>query len=359
MFLGAHRFAQTRADWKLVWTAGTTRLRWWQALETEPDGILAVVQAEFQETFLSQLGRRKLVVLNTMRGALPMVISDGRAAARRGAGYLLDRRLRNFAYVGWRGMYFAELRREGLVEALRAAGREEEVPSIDFETPLYVPPGLDEWLRALPLPCGVVCANDQIALQIILRGLALGLEIPGDLAVLGISNDEMTCAESPVSISSVEQHFEEVGYRAAQLMDGLLRGERAPRQPVLVPPGEVVERGSTRVLGVDDPLVRAALTIINEPHADPLTMPQLMSRLGQVSQRLLELRFQEVLGRSPYQEILQTRVRHAKRLLRSTRFSLEEIAVQAGFGDPSVFSRHFRKMTGQTASQYRRQSRVR
>jgi transcriptional regulator GlxA family with amidase domain len=82
-------------------------------------------------------------------------------------------------------------------------------------------------------------------------------------------------------------------------------------------------------------------------------MPQLMERLGNVSQRLLELRFKEVLGRSPYQEILHARVGHAKRLLRSTRIPLDEVASQAGFSGPSVFSRHFRKLCQQTPSQYR------
>lgn len=358
-FLGVHRFAHTRTDWDLVWRDGTTLLPWRSALDSKPDGILGVLSSRDGQISAADFARQHVVILNTFPCPCHLVISDSLAAARRAAAYLLERRLRHFAFVGWGGMYFSELRKKGFQQALREAGHLERVEGLDFSQPTVPPKQIGAWLHRLRVPCGILCANDQLALHTITAALDAGLDVPVDLAVLGIGNDEMVCAESPVPISSVEQHFEEVGFRAAQFLDDLLRGKPAPPTPLLIPPGEIVERGSTRVLGVEDPLVRQALTIIREPRSEPLTMPLLMARLGNVSQRLLELRFKEVLGRSPYQEILCARISHAKRLLRSTRYSLEEIAEQTGFGDPSVFSRHFRKICQQTASQYRRDHRAR
>ncbi len=64
--------------------------------------------------------------------------------------------------------------------------------------------------------------------------------------------------------------------------------------------------------------------------------------------------FKKVMGLS-YQEYLNNRrIAKAKSLLRSSSRSISEIAVSLGFADPTGFGRIFKKLTGQTASAYRR-----
>lgn len=355
-FLGAHKFAHTRSNWKIVWDAGTSFLTWEQALRCQPDGILGVLNPGTRNPG----GRRtdvKIVILNNEPCEFPQVVADGAEAARRAAAHLLTRRLKHFAFLGSEGAHFSRMRQQGFLEGLEAGGHQGRVITEDFRASTEHEGFLEKWLRTLPLPCGLLCANDLMGMKVIHACRRANLEVPREIAVLGISNYEMICAEAPVTLSSVEQHFEQVGHQGAALLDDLLNGKPAPAAPIFIPPGEVVVRESTRTFGVEDPLVRRALLIIDEDREEPLTMTMLLTRLGNVSQRLVELRFKKVLGRSPYQEILQSRITKARRLLRSTALSLEDIAYKAGFSDPPTFSHHFRKACHQTPSQYRKSSR--
>ena len=51
----------------------------------------------------------------------------------------------------------------------------------------------------------------------------------------------------------------------------------------------------------------------------------------------------------------QQQVTEAKRSLVYTGMSINEIAYELGFKDPAYFSRFFSKMTGQQASQFRKE----
>ena len=75
------------------------------------------------------------------------------------------------------------------------------------------------------------------------------------------------------------------------------------------------------------------------------------AQLG-ISERTMQRRLQEE-GTS-YQEILDnTRHYLARELLRTTRVSLADVALQLGYAEPSTFFRAFRKWEGMTPGQYR------
>ena len=64
--------------------------------------------------------------------------------------------------------------------------------------------------------------------------------------------------------------------------------------------------------------------------------------------------FKEHFGLTLTEFINRSRLERACRLLETTRLSAEEIAVQAGFGNRTVFYRLFREKTGLTPQQYRK-----
>lgn len=64
--------------------------------------------------------------------------------------------------------------------------------------------------------------------------------------------------------------------------------------------------------------------------------------------------FTQIMGTTPYQYILQTRVNNAKRLLIDTAQSMDEIAVMAGFCDSKNFIMNFKKQTGITPGMFRK-----
>lgn len=63
--------------------------------------------------------------------------------------------------------------------------------------------------------------------------------------------------------------------------------------------------------------------------------------------------FTDEYGITPVQLILEERVKYAKALLSDPDISVKEVAFACGFNDPNYFSRSFRKLTGQTPSDYR------
>lgn len=63
--------------------------------------------------------------------------------------------------------------------------------------------------------------------------------------------------------------------------------------------------------------------------------------------------FKQATGLSPMELILETRLSHARHLLRESSLSVGEIAERLGYGDVYFFSRQFKQKTGLSPSQFR------
>ena len=65
--------------------------------------------------------------------------------------------------------------------------------------------------------------------------------------------------------------------------------------------------------------------------------------------------FKNSMGVSPYNYVIEQRIERAKQLLSGSNLSITHIALECGFADSSHFAKHFRKLTGMSATKYRRQ----
>lgn len=63
--------------------------------------------------------------------------------------------------------------------------------------------------------------------------------------------------------------------------------------------------------------------------------------------------YKHLFGISPRQDLLETRLEHARILLTNTRDSIETIALQCGFHNPYHFIRQFKEKNGCTPGKYR------
>jgi len=72
-----------------------------------------------------------------------------------------------------------------------------------------------------------------------------------------------------------------------------------------------------------------------------------------LSRRVLEQRFQKLLGRTPREEILQVRLGRVKQLLGETDLALYQIAERTGFEHVEYLSVVFERETGMTPSAFR------
>jgi AraC family transcriptional regulator len=64
--------------------------------------------------------------------------------------------------------------------------------------------------------------------------------------------------------------------------------------------------------------------------------------------------FKQSMGTSPYQYVLQQRIRRAKQLLKLNKeMAIADVALQCGFANQSHFTRRFRQQVGITPKAYR------
>ncbi len=83
--------------------------------------------------------------------------------------------------------------------------------------------------RRTPLPDAFVCANDTLAIAVIISLEEIGYEVPADTLVCGFDNDYTAEIYSP-SITSVDQRFSDLGGYAFRLLMDLTEGNKRNRE---------------------------------------------------------------------------------------------------------------------------------
>jgi LacI family transcriptional regulator len=183
-----------------------------------------------------------------------------------------------------------------------------------------------------------------------------GIRVPDDVAVVGVDNDALLCELADPPMTSVAPDTHRTGYMAAELLERMLQGRRTPGAVHLVAPLGVVTRRSSDALAIDDPDVSSSLRFIREHACEGIRIADLLRRTP-ISRRILEARFKQLLGRSPHQEIMRCKIERVKELLRDTDLPLKAIAKKIGVAHTEYLSVTFKRMTGQTPSDFRRSTR--
>jgi transcriptional regulator GlxA family with amidase domain len=96
------------------------------------------------------------------------------------------------------------------------------------------------------------------------------------------------------------------------------------------------------------------LALIEQELADGGPGVAALALAADVSRSRLHTLFRTALGRSPLQHILACRLRLAQRLLIGSDLAIAAVAARAGYGDAFHFSRTFRRVCGESPSDYRR-----
>jgi LacI family transcriptional regulator len=174
-------------------------------------------------------------------------------------------------------------------------------------------PLVTAWLQSLPKPVGIMACNDVRGRQVIEACLQVGLQVPDDVAVVGVDEDRLLCDLANPPLSSVALNLERAGYQAAELLAGLISGRvRQPRR-ILAEAMWVIPRRSTDVLAVEDRDVAAALRFIRDRFRTRIGVDDVVAEAC-ISRRSLEMRFQRSLGRSIRQEIQRVRLAWSQKL---------------------------------------------
>jgi DNA-binding LacI/PurR family transcriptional regulator len=99
-------------------------------------------------------------------------------------------------------------------------------------------------LDQVPRPTALLAMSDQLALGALDAARARGLDVPGDLSVVGF-DDIPAAARAAPGLTTVRQPLVEKGQQAGALLVAAVQG-REQDQPVTVTlPTELIVRGST------------------------------------------------------------------------------------------------------------------
>jgi len=315
-----------------------------------PDGIVAYIA---DRRLLAVARRLVIPLVDTALGELAVALTvsvDNAAIGRLAAEHLQQAGLRHFGYCGVAGRHASEERRTSFAAALA-----------DHALPSFAEPvgegesGLEplmRWLKGLPKPVGLLVFDDKLGERVLTACRWARLAVPHQVAVLGIGDDELMCEVSLPTLSSVRLPTPRLGFEATRLLATAMARKQIRTPHLKLQPIDVVTRGSTDLVAVEDELVKAAVQFIRV-QAGKLIGSEQVALAGNVSRRTLDRRFERALGRTVREELARVRMQTARRLLADAALTIAEISRNCGYGTPASFSRAFRQHSGRWPSEYR------
>lgn len=369
MLRGIVRYGRLHGPWSFYLTPGDfeqalPRMQQWGGTGTiariETPKIAKAILAARLPTIAMDLSDEQLRPDNPL-SRLSQVESDSVGAARMAAEHLLERGFRYYAFAGIEGRVWSRRRQESFCTAIRGKG---------LPVHVYQPPRrklerrweheqrhLAAWLAALPKPIGLMACDDYRGREVLEACRTADVQVPEEVAVVGVDNDELLCELADPPLSSVALNAEQGGYHTAELLDQLMRRTNRKPRRLMVEPLHVVTRRSTDIVAIEDPCVAGALNFIHQQAGRPIQIDDVVRQVA-ISRRALEIRFRHAIGRTILGEIQRVRLQRAKRLLWETDLPLPHVAESAGFGTPSYLVQVFRQRVGVTPARYRRQVRT-
>jgi LacI family transcriptional regulator len=289
--------------------------------------------------------------------------------ARLAAEYIIKAGFPEIAFCGYRGIPFSDRRELALKSHLalihltlrvcspkRLRYPPAHIKAIE-ESGVATQKKIAGWLRQQRRPLALIACNDVRAQQVLNACRDFDIKVPEEVAVMGVDNDDVLCSLSDPPLTSIQPDTERLGYEAAALLDRMLRGGRPEPGIQQIPPLTIIERGSTDVIPVDDPIVVRALRLIREQLTQGIAVKDVIEKVGR-SRTDLEQRFRRHLKVSIHDEILRQRLDRAGELLRQTDLRIEEVAGRSGFNTSAHLCRLFQRHLQTTPGDYRQMKRV-
>lgn len=361
VLMGIAQYAQARQGWQIRTNPPLRGFPLGPIHAFDGDGVITGLLDEAETQALAARGVPVVYISEIAdKPPMPAVLPDARAIARMAADHMWGMGIRNFAVAGnTRRHRYGKQMLAAFREALARLGHDQPVPEQETFTS-YVEwaddmARLENWLRGLPKPVGIFATEDRAAGHVVEACGRIGLAVPDEVAVLGVGNDPLQCEMLKPALSAIRVDGERIGYEAARMLESLMEGAPAPTEPVLIAPVEVVQRTSTDVLAIDDPVVARAVRYIRENVSDGIAVRDVVDQLGH-SRKSLENRFAKALGHGPGAEISRTRLLRAKTMLRRTGLPVSAIAADCGYSDQTRLGVAFKRDMGLTPTQFRKRT---
>jgi len=358
-YAGCQRYAD-EAGWDCSITPATPNLLRMENRKPSFDGILARATPALASTAKRMKVPLVNLWLNSPTQNLPGVFGDFVSSGTMAAEHLIGRGFKRFGYLGFlrdkaAGLQLTGFRNRLKGEGLRCTTHRFSRASVTDKARGWKTfiDGLGKWADSWELPIGIFVVNDLFCRYLNDVCRPKGLHVSQDVGIVGCSNEPTICDSPPPTLTSIDLNHEQIGYRAASLLDQMMKGTKPPKTPELVPPIGLIPRQSTDSHAADDPIVSEALRFIAESTNQPIKVIDVANEMG-INRRTLERRFSESVGRSIAGEITRLRLARAKRQLVESGSPLKTVARTCGFRNADHFHKVFARAEGITPTQYRK-----
>lgn len=284
------------------------------------------------------------------------VTADNDAIGKLAGEYFLQRGYKNYAFYATTTDKVARIRRDNFFEQVNAfantisdwgIGENEK----DWESKISI---LKNQLLSASLPLALFAARDLDASIALDACIQANLNVPEQVAILGVDNNELITDSLQVPLSSINHDVERLGYEGASLLNSILNGESTDNHTQLILPTGVTTRRSTDYLAVNDEIVKKALTFMKLKFTQAKFALDEISDHCLVSRKTLDSRFNNALGHSIHTELNNMRMRSAVSALIETNTPVIDISNTYGFNTPQYFNSRFKTQFGVTPVAYRK-----
>jgi LacI family transcriptional regulator len=350
---GFARYARNHTDWILqhVANANTSKDELELLSRYRADGIIARIETpEVAQAIAARKVPTVAIASSTASHPFPSITTDDQQVVKLGVEHLLANGFSHLAYCGLPGRAFSDARQAAFMDTPTPGQITKHVyknRDAGADVPLMA-----NWLASLPRPVGVLACHDSRARHVLQACAMAGLEVPTNVAVVGVDNDEVICELANPPLTSIVPNVESIGVRAASLLHEIMLGGPVPAKSILVAPLGVEIRTSSDIVALSDPVLAGAVKYVRE-HSGGTTVKEILAHL-RVSRSTLERRFLTQLGCTPHDYIAGQQIARLKRLLIETTYPINELARMTGFRSPAHMIAVFKAATSVTPGQFRR-----
>lgn len=325
----------------------------------EYDAFIVRVLDDHMEQILRRTHKPVVdVFYGKVRSGFGVADLDNVAIGNLAAEHFISRGFQEFAYCGYDGINFSDVRRTTFARAVEQSGHvchvftprkrdanyfnENVVKGERYAPPASEARAIRSWLQKLPKPVAVFCSHDLRAYQVLTLCRDAGIAVPNEVAILGVDDDAILCGFTTPTISSIDPNGFETGREAVRIALKMLRSPEARSNPpcsLVKPPLRLIVRGSSEIYPVDPPWLSDALVYINRNATRGITAADVFAHVG-LSHTTVGSAFRQKVGMSVQDMLAKVRMEEACRLLQNG-ISVTDAAQKSGFSSAQYFCRAF------------------
>ena len=320
------------------------------------DGDGIITMSADRDIVIEQIRNKECPVVEMFNGTslseYPHICIDNIAIGRMAGAYLISKGFQDIGYFHYDPELANATNEKERSEGIRQVAEEKGRPFhlIEFHDCI-------QQIQKLPSPIALMVQNDLVGDWLMHRLMEVGIQVPQEVAIIGVDSDRIYSEFSPVPQTVVSSQLEYQGYAAAELLDKLMRGESPPSGPIMISPERVIERSSTSLFLTESPELNKALAYIREHLADRIEVSALCEYVN-LSRTQLNALFKQFTGESPSRHLLRMRIDTARHKLVETEDKIHALAIELGFSSAAYFSTVFLQETGTTPGDFRQRSRI-